>query len=590
MTTYNSTEMINRFKVIYTNIEPFLKEYHKDTSIQLINDLFLRLKKNTTTIMVCGEFKRGKSTLINAILNEDICPTDESIATSSVSIIKYGNSHKVTRVFETNGTVKEEHIPFDQITQYAKGSNLDIDNTLMLIIEIPNARLKDGLTVIDTPGVGGLNPRHKFLTLSALPKTDAVFYVVAVDEPLTTIELEFFKEEILPNSKHHKIILNRIDLSDDIEDCILDCKKKFTLECGINDIGIIPVSSYLWNEYNNSQNDEDKEFSHCDEVENAIKDICEEYQNSLLPLLKQTLLDTLVSVKAVIDEQIGQLNDPNPEKMKQILEQRNKLQRMLNDIKQDNSETKRQISTILTTARQEVLTNLNRENIILSNEKLNKYLKDDRAISDDGQWILDRINRDAKNIIKNIDAEIERAVESCTEIIGEEIYVSRKQFNTSINISKGLVNSGNSDWLMKFARQSLPAVGIGSLVGFYVAMPIGIVAGLGYLYKSLKGDVEREKIIALRQDLSPKITLLINETQAYINKRFDDIGTAITDCFQKTITELCSQMTDLQSDYQKCQANSTVIANRTKELSERLKIIDNAIKQTTPLLTNPFKN
>ena len=61
-------------------------------AIYTINELFSKLSSNQTTIMVCGEFKRGKSTFINALLDMPLCPTDEHIATSTVSIIKYMNT------------------------------------------------------------------------------------------------------------------------------------------------------------------------------------------------------------------------------------------------------------------------------------------------------------------------------------------------------------------------------------------------------------------------------------------------------------------------------------------------------------------
>ena len=62
--------------------------------------------------MVCGEFKRGKSTFINALLDMSLCPTDEHIATSTVSIIKYGEKQKVTRFYDTEDGVKEEIIEY----------------------------------------------------------------------------------------------------------------------------------------------------------------------------------------------------------------------------------------------------------------------------------------------------------------------------------------------------------------------------------------------------------------------------------------------------------------------------------------------
>ena len=220
----NIQDMTARFKSIFNNVCKILNEYHKKMAIDTINELFSKLSSNQTTIMVCGEFKRGKSTFINALLDMSLCPTDEHIATSTVSIIKYGEKQKVTRFYDTEDGVKEEIIEYEKINQFAKGSNLEIDNTIMLVIEVPCNRLKDGLTIIDTPGVGGLNPRHRFLTLSAIPKTDTIFYMVSVGEPITTIELDFLKKDILPKSKAYKNVmayLNALTCSNEIKEALI---------------------------------------------------------------------------------------------------------------------------------------------------------------------------------------------------------------------------------------------------------------------------------------------------------------------------------------------------------------------------------
>ena len=81
----NIQDTTARFKSIFNNVCKILNEYHKKMAIDTINELFSKLSSNQTTIMVCGEFKRGKSTFINALLDMSLCPTDEHIATSTVS-------------------------------------------------------------------------------------------------------------------------------------------------------------------------------------------------------------------------------------------------------------------------------------------------------------------------------------------------------------------------------------------------------------------------------------------------------------------------------------------------------------------------
>ena len=620
----NIQETTTRLKSIFNNVCKIFNEYHKKMAIDTINELFSKLSSNQTTIMVCGEFKRGKSTFSNALLDIPLCPTDEHIATSTVSIIKYGEKHKVTRFYDTENGVKEEEIEYEQIKQYAKGSNLEIDNTVMLVIEVPCARLKNGLTIIDTPGVGGLNPRHRFLTLSAISKTDTIFYMVSVGEPMTTIELDFLKTDILPKSKAYKVILNRVDeLEDDeIEEAINDCKKKICSYCDVDNIDVIPVSAYLWQEYNQSHDKIDGEASCHKLLENAIDEICYTYRLSLLQVLKKTLVDELQSILSIIKNETANLSAPNSDKIKEIIASREKFQSMLYGLQNDGSEIKKQVSLVLKEAHANVLSEITKSSVLLSSEKLDDILNDDRAVEDDGaKWVLDEINKNIQNLIDNIDEEINFAFEDSLEIIQKDLNIDQYSFNGQMvanlkgrerkdgEVTCGMVRQvlpglsvGGIGWgiasatggffsslgtaLTGTALGSL-SVGLGSLIST-VALPVGIVAGAAFIWQSLRCEKNARRIAEMRQRLAPRISLLTNEIQTYVNARFEEFNTAITDYFEGTAKELNAQMVDLQENYKKCQQDSLAIANRRKELESKLQVLNTALVQAKVLVSNAF--
>ena len=620
----NIQETTTRLKSIFNNVCKIFNEYHKKMAIDTINELFSKLSSNQTTIMVCGEFKRGKSTFINALLDIPLCPTDEHIATSTVSIIKYGEKQKVTRFYDTENGVKEEEIEYEQIKQYAKGSNLEIDNTVMLVIEVPCARLKNGLTIIDTPGVGGLNPRHRFLTLSAIPKTDTIFYMVSVGEPMTTIELDFLKTDILPKSKAYKVILNRVDeLEDDeIEEAINDCKKKICSYCDVDNIDVIPVSAYLWQEYNQSHDKIDGEASCHKLIEKAIDEICYTYRLSLLQVLKKTLVDELQSILSIIKNEIANLSAPNSDKIKEIIASREKLQSMLYGLQHDGSEIKKQVSLVLKEAHANVLSEITKSSVLLSSEKLDDILNDDRAVEDDGaKWVLDEINKNIQNLIDNIDEEINFAFEDSLEIIQKDLNIDQYSFNGQMEANLKGRERKDGEVTCGMVRQVLPglsvggigwgiasatggffsslgtaltgtalgslSVGLGSLIST-VALPVGIVAGAAFIWQSLRCEKNARRIAEMRQRLAPRISLLTNEIQTYVNARFEEFNTAITDYFEGTAKELNAQMVDLQENYKKCQQDSLAIANRRKELESKLQILNTALVQAKVLLSNSF--
>ena len=593
-------------------------------AIDTINELFSKLSSNQTTIMVCGEFKRGKSTFINALLDMSLCPTDEHIATSTVSIIKYGEKQKVTRFYDTEDGVKEEIIEYEKINQFAKGSNLEIDNTIMLVIEVPCNRLKDGLTIIDTPGVGGLNPRHRFLTLSAIPKTDTIFYMVSVGEPMTTLELDFLKKDILPKSKAYKVILNRVDeLEDDeIEEAINDCKKKICSYCDVDNIDVIPVSAYLWQEYNKSHDEIDGEASFHKLIEKAIDEICYTYRLSLLQILKNTLVDEMQSILTLIKKEQENLSDPNPDKIKKIVANREKLKNMLYGLQQDGSEIKKQVSFVLKEARANVLSEISKSSVLLSSDRLDEVLNDDRAVGEDGdKWVLDEINKDIQKLICDIDDEINYAFEESLGIIQQDLNIDQYSFNGQMEANLKVRERREGEVTCGMVRQVLPGLSVGGIGwgvasaagGFFsglgtaltgtavgslsvglgalistVALPVGIVAGAAFIWQSLKGENNARKIADMRRKLTPRISLLTNEIQTYVNKRFENFNTAVSDYFEETAKELNAQMGDLQENYKKCQQDSLAIANRRKELESKLQVLNTALVQAKVLLSYSF--
>ena len=141
-------DKITRFNALLKKVAPVLKNHHKESDLEHLSKLMAQVTSDSVSALVCGEFKRGKSSFINAFLEEDLCPTDAGIATAVVSIIRYRKERKVTRYYGDINNLQSEEISFDNIEKYAKGTSLEIENTIMLIIEIPSPKLEDGLSFI----------------------------------------------------------------------------------------------------------------------------------------------------------------------------------------------------------------------------------------------------------------------------------------------------------------------------------------------------------------------------------------------------------------------------------------------------------
>lgn len=152
-------------------------------------------KDDPFTLVVCGEFKRGKSSLINALLGEEVVTTNVTTETVTLNKISYGaHSNEAILSGGRRLRLKDEDLERDNLEELIK----EISEPIQQIeIKRPIEILKD-VTIIDTPGLGDSLKDFSDLVDHALRQADAVIYVFSVSYPLSQAEQLFLKAEVLP--------------------------------------------------------------------------------------------------------------------------------------------------------------------------------------------------------------------------------------------------------------------------------------------------------------------------------------------------------------------------------------------------------
>ena len=160
-----------------------------------------RLKDPSIRVIVVGEFKQGKSKLINALVNAPVCPVDDDIATSVPTVVRYGDTASAAILVPTadgddNTDVERQPVPIADLPSYVseRGNPGNSKKLVAGEVYLPRKLLSGGLTVIDTPGVGGLNSSHTLTTLTALPTADAMVLVSDASQEYTEPELRFLRQ------------------------------------------------------------------------------------------------------------------------------------------------------------------------------------------------------------------------------------------------------------------------------------------------------------------------------------------------------------------------------------------------------------
>ncbi len=201
-------------------------------------------------VVVAGEARRGKSTLLNALLGETtaLFPVDVNVCTNVVTLVRYGETEKIQAYIEDRKAkdgYKIEEICREQIPDYVSeaGNPNNYKNVKLLNAQIPNGLLKEGIVFVDTPGVGSLNISHAETTYAFLPNADLLLFVSDTNAGFTETELNFLKR----GYKYCQNIIYPVtkkDLNADYQRIVEDDRHKISQTLGIapESIEIVPVS------------------------------------------------------------------------------------------------------------------------------------------------------------------------------------------------------------------------------------------------------------------------------------------------------------------------------------------------------------
>ncbi|MGE3285995.1 MAG: dynamin family protein [Pseudonocardia sp.] len=163
-----------------------------------------RLGDPAVRVLVVGEFKQGKSQLVNALAAAQVCPVDDDIATAVPTAVRYAEKPSAVLVRETpvpldaadpdlERPAQRTEVPIAKLRDHVSEAGNPGNSQRLTYVEVglPRKILQGGLVLIDTPGVGGLGSAHGAATMAALANADAVLLVSDAAQEYTKAELDF---------------------------------------------------------------------------------------------------------------------------------------------------------------------------------------------------------------------------------------------------------------------------------------------------------------------------------------------------------------------------------------------------------------
>lgn len=186
-----------------------------------------RLEDECFKLVVIGEFSRGKSTFVNAMLGKAILPSSKSATTNVISKIVYGDRPNFTLHYKdgTSRQVSEDEFSaikvqaeenpskFQQLKNFVKinalTNTVDFSNIDYAVVAYPLPFCQNNVEVVDTPGTNDLNVGRMEITYNYLKKAEAAILVLSATQPLTKSEKEFLREQVIGNQiKDIFIVIN----------------------------------------------------------------------------------------------------------------------------------------------------------------------------------------------------------------------------------------------------------------------------------------------------------------------------------------------------------------------------------------------
>lgn len=208
-----------------------------------------RLDDPAFRVLVVGEFKQGKSSLVNALLDTSVCPVDDDIATSAPTAVSFASQPSARVIFrpsedDPEAEPQSEDVALDEVRRFVTEAADPADERRVQSVElgVPSPLLADGLVLVDTPGVGGLGSVHGAITAAALPMADGVLFLSDASQEFSEPELTFLRQALAlcPNLV---CVLTKTDFYPAWRK-ILDLDRGHLTDAGL-DLRIIPVSATL---------------------------------------------------------------------------------------------------------------------------------------------------------------------------------------------------------------------------------------------------------------------------------------------------------------------------------------------------------
>lgn len=228
---------------------------------EMLESRMRELEHHEFVVVVIGEMKHGKSTFLNAMLRKPAFPRDVREATAAVTFLKHNDEIRESHpdwvdkavVRYTDGRPDDVvgHLELEKYTTCLHNEELNVaENVKEVVIYSDSEFVRDGVTVVDTPGTNTTNRQHEEITYRQIDRSHAAIFLFKAGEAGKSSDFQFL-EDTAETIKRFFFVVNRVDEiggihSEVTERVIEDIKRKVSdnvrLNALVNQARFFPTS------------------------------------------------------------------------------------------------------------------------------------------------------------------------------------------------------------------------------------------------------------------------------------------------------------------------------------------------------------
>lgn len=180
-----------------TELLKLSEEISLTNSAQSIKETIAKSNEDHFEVAIVGEFKRGKSTLINALLGQEVLPADVLPATATLNRVTYSPEPYVQVEYKNGSSerVDIEHLE-NYVTKLTSEAEEKAETVKEATVHYDTEFCRNNVDIIDTPGLND-DEQMTNVTLSILPKIDAAVFVISANSPFSQFEKDFLEKKML---------------------------------------------------------------------------------------------------------------------------------------------------------------------------------------------------------------------------------------------------------------------------------------------------------------------------------------------------------------------------------------------------------